>query len=156
MLTDPALPFLGVHVTQKLDGKVFAGPNAMLCFSREGYALGDVNVRDMAEVIAYPGLWRIAAKQSRWAVGQLATGLSTAAFVSAVRRLVPSVSTVHVVGGRSGVRALALNRDGSVVDDFLFERHGERALSVRNASSPAATGSLALGDRIATIVLESD
>jgi L-2-hydroxyglutarate oxidase LhgO len=145
---DPRFPFLGVHFTPQLDGSVRAGPNAVLALAREGYRRRDVSVRDLAGVVRFPGFVRLAARHWRTGAAEMWRDVSRHAFASALREYMPALRDDELVWGRSGVRAQALRRDGSLVDDFEFGGGG-RVLHVRNAPSPAATASLAIGRRIA-------
>jgi len=145
---DPRFPFLGVHFTRTIGGGLEAGPNAVLALAREGYRWRDVNARDLAETLAYPGFWRLMAKVWRTAAGEVARSLSKRAFLRALQSLVPSIEEDDLVPAPAGVRAQALARDGTLVDDFaIVERDG--ALHVLNAPSPAATASLAIAEEIA-------
>jgi L-2-hydroxyglutarate oxidase len=145
---DPAMPFLGIHFTKMLDGGVHVGPNAVLAFKREGYRRGEVSWRDVMELVASPGVWRMAARYWRAGLTELWRSLSTQAFVRAAQRLVPAVEAADLVPCASGVRAQAVAADGALVDDFVIRAAG-RALHLYNAPSPAATASLAIGDAIA-------
>ncbi|MBI4600422.1 MAG: L-2-hydroxyglutarate oxidase [Planctomycetes bacterium] len=144
---DPRFPFLGVHFTRTIHGGVEAGPNAVLAFAREGYRKSDVSLRDLAEVLAYPGFWRLAARYWRTGYHEMVRSYSRRAFVAALRRLVPEVREEDVKPAGSGVRAQALARTGQLVDDFLIVER-PRALHVLNAPSPAATASLAIAGEI--------
>ena len=148
---DPALPFLGVHLTRGVDGSVHVGPNAVLALAREGYRRGDVSMRDMADVVTYPGFWRLAGNHARTAVDEVRRSLSPRLFAASAARLVPAVTEDDLVPAASGIRAQAVRRDGSLVDDFLIVRR-ERTLHVLNAPSPAATSSLEIGAHIARLV----
>ncbi|HEY2839409.1 MAG TPA: L-2-hydroxyglutarate oxidase [Pirellulales bacterium] len=141
---DPAFPFLGVHFTRMIGGGVECGPNAVLAFAREGYFKTDINLRDLAESLTYPGFLRLAAKYWRTGMGEMWRSLSKRAFVKALQRLVPEIRVEHLVTAPAGVRAQALQRDGSMVDDFLIQSSG-RVINVNNAPSPAATASLNVG-----------
>lgn len=141
---DPRFPFLGIHLTKRIDGNVLAGPNAVLAFKREGYRRTDVSVRDLAGAIAYPGFLRLATKYWRTGLAEQWRDWSKRAFVAEVQRYVPELRADQLVFGPSGVRAQALGRDGAMVDDFLLGG-SDRVLHVRNAPSPAATSSLAVG-----------
>ncbi|MCJ0874987.1 L-2-hydroxyglutarate oxidase [Streptomyces sp. AP-93] len=145
---DPAFPFLGVHLTRGIAGGVHVGPNAVPALAREGYGWGVVRPRDLADELAWPGSWRMAARHWRYGAGEVRRSLSKAAFVEAVRRLLPAVRGEDLVPAAAGVRAQAVLRDGTLVDDFLI-REGERAVHVLNAPSPAATASLPIGREIA-------
>ena len=144
---DPRFPFLGVHFTQRVHGGVDAGPNAVLALKREGYRWTDVSIRDTAEIMSYPGFWRLAGKYWRYGAGEVYRSLSKPAFVRALQRLVPEVRSQDLVRNGSGVRAQALRREGSLVDDFLFVRSAN-ILNVCNVPSPAATASLSIGKAI--------
>lgn len=143
-LADPRFPFLGIHLTKRIDGNVLAGPNAVLAFRREGYRRRDLSVRDLAGAVAYPGFLRLARRYWRTGFAEQWRDWSKAAFVAEVQRYVPAIRSEQLVFGPSGVRAQALGRDGSMVDDFLLGG-SDRVLHVRNAPSPAATSSLAIG-----------
>ena len=144
---DPALPFLGVHLTRGIDGAVHAGPNAVLALAREGYAWGEVSGADLAGTLGYPGFWRLALRHGRSGVTEVARSLSHHRFAESVRRLVPEVADDDLVPVAAGVRAQAVRRDGTLVDDFLVERHG-RVVHVLNAPSPAATASLEIARHV--------
>jgi (S)-2-hydroxyglutarate dehydrogenase len=148
---DPELPFLGMHLTRGLDGDVQLGPSALLVGARDAYRLRRVRPRDLAETLAWPGTWRLLGRHWRSGIAELRRAISRRAFVEELRRYVPELGTADVVPGRAGVRAQALGRDGSLIDDFVISRT-ERALHVRNAPSPAATSALALASRIADMV----
>jgi two-component system response regulator FlrC len=147
-LPDPHFPFLGVHLTRRIDGEVWAGPNAVLAFRREGYRLGDVSLRDVAETLAFPGFRRLARTYLRTGLAEMWRGLSKAAFVRALQRYVPAIQASDLVYGPTGVRAQALRADGALVDDFVLGGD-DRVLHVRNAPSPGATASLAIGRELA-------
>jgi (S)-2-hydroxyglutarate dehydrogenase len=144
---DSRFPFLGVHFTRRISGRVDAGPNAVLALRREGYRRTDFNLRDLASSLAFPGFWRMAAKHWRSGLDEVHRSFSKPTFVRALQRLVPEVREEDLVAGGSGVRAQALNRDGALVDDFQFVQ-SERMLHVLNVPSPAATASLLIGRAI--------
>ncbi|TQE25180.1 L-2-hydroxyglutarate oxidase [Streptomyces ipomoeae] len=144
---DPAFPFLGVHLTRGIDGNVHIGPNAVPALAREGYGWGTVRVRELGATLAWPGAWRIARRHWRYGAGELRQSVSKRAFTGAVRRLLPGVSEGDLVPAAAGVRAQAVLRDGTLVDDFLI-REGVRAVHVLNAPSPAATASLPIGREV--------
>jgi len=145
---DPAFPFLGVHFTPTVDGRVEAGPNAVLAFHREGYQFHDLSLRDLASTLTYPGFHRLARRYWRTGLQEIHRSLRKARFVDALQRMVPSIRSQDLVRGGSGVRAQALAPDGRLVDDFHIVQD-DAALHVLNAPSPAATASLAIGDHIA-------
>ncbi|WP_159326283.1 L-2-hydroxyglutarate oxidase [Streptomyces tendae] len=144
---DPRYPFLGVHFTPRVDGTVEVGPNAVLALAREGYRLTKVSPRDLLGLAAYPGSWRMAAQHWRTGVKEYRGSLSTTAFMKDAGLYVPGVGAGDVIRGGAGVRAQALDRDGTLVDDFRIHRVG-RITAVRNAPSPAATASMAIAEHI--------
>jgi (S)-2-hydroxyglutarate dehydrogenase len=148
---NPAFPFLGVHFTPRLDGRVEAGPNAVLAWHREGYRSSDFSLRDTMEMLGFPGFWRFAARHWRLGLAEMGRSWSRARFVEALQKLVPAVRAEDLEAGGSGVRAQAVDREGKLVNDFLFVE-GPRSLHVLNAPSPAATASLAIGRAIAARV----
>ncbi len=141
---DPRFPFLGVHFTRKISGEVKCGPNAVFAFSREGYRKSDVDIRDLLQGLTYPGFARVAAKYWRIGAGEIWRSLSKAAFVSALQRLVPEVTSSHLMPYPAGVRAQAVTPDGLILDDFAFTE-SSRVVNVINAPSPGATASLSIG-----------
>ena len=144
---DPRFPFLGVHFTRMIHGGVEAGPNAVLAFSREGYGKLDLRLRDLAEVLAYPGFWRLCFKYWRTGLGEIYRSFSKRAFVHALQKLMPELRDEDIHPAGSGVRAQLLAPAGQLVDDFLIVER-PRALHVCNAPSPAATASLAIAEEI--------
>jgi L-2-hydroxyglutarate oxidase LhgO len=145
---DPAFPFLGVHFTRLVDGRVIAGPNAVLALARERYGRASVDLRDLAATLGYSGFWRFARRHFRFGAGELWRDVVKRAYVRDMQRYVPAVTVDDVEFGPSGIRAQALGPDGRLVDDFVLERTG-RQLHVLNAPSPAATASLAIAEHIA-------
>jgi len=141
---DPSFPFLGVHFTRMVDGRVECGPSAVLAFAREGYRLTDVNWQELREILAYPGFRRLAARHWRKGLRELLQSLSKAVYLRAARHLIPEVRMDDLVASRAGVRAQALHPDGSLEDDFLI-RTTDRVVNVLNAASPAATSALNIG-----------
>jgi L-2-hydroxyglutarate oxidase len=150
---DPRFPFLGVHFTRRIDGNVWAGPNAVLAFKRNGYLRRDVSLADLAGTLTYPGFVRLARKYLRTGVAEMWRDWSKSAFLRELQRYLPELRADQIVFGPSGVRAQALARDGTMVDDFDFGGSG-RVLHVRNAPSPAATASLAIAGVIASNVAQ--
>ena len=144
---DPTLPFLGVHLTKTIGGGVHAGPNAVLALAREGYSWRDVDRYDIADSLRWPGLWRLGRKYWRTGYHEVRRSLSPERFLASLRELVPALPDGCLEPSAAGVRAQALHRDGSLVDDFYLER-GIRQVHVLNAPSPAATASLEIAKRI--------
>jgi L-2-hydroxyglutarate oxidase len=149
---DPNLPFLGVHLTPRIDGTVEAGPNAVLAWARYGYTSPAYSVRDSWETLSWPGFWPLAAKHWRMAIDEQLRSWSKWRFVQSLQQLVPAVQEDDVIPSGWGLRAQAVDRHGALVDDFLVEA-GPQAIHVLNAPSPAATASLEIGRRITEIAL---
>ena len=152
-IPDPRFPFLGVHLTKRIDGSVIAGPNAVLAFAREGYRRRDVDARDLVAALTDRGFLRLAGRYLPTGIAEMWRDWSKSAFVQQLQRYVPELRPDQVTFGPSGVRAQALARNGTLVDDFAFSG-GPRVLHVRNAPSPAATSSLAIGSVLADEVFQ--
>ena len=148
---NPDFPFLGVHCTRMIDGTVHLGPNAVLAFKREGYRKSDINLRDLADTLFYPGFWKLAAKNASEGMREVVRSSSKAAFTRSLQRLVPAIQADDIVPCKAGVRAQALRPDGALVDDFLIIQSA-RAVHVCNAPSPGATASLEIGNHVAGVV----
>lgn len=148
---DPRYPFLGVHVTPRVDGEVLIGPNAVLALAREGYTWGRISVSDMAEVARTPAFWRFARRHWRTGIREMRGSLSKRRFVAAARAYVPDLGDDDVVPGVAGIRAQALDSNGGLVDDFRISVR-DRVVLLRNAPSPAATSSLAIAEHIVTTI----
>jgi L-2-hydroxyglutarate oxidase LhgO len=151
---DPRYPFLGVHFTRRVSGELEVGPNAVLALRREGYGRFDVRAADVRELLASPGFWRMARRHWRTGVREVGGSLSTRAFMRAAQRYVPEIGAADVVRGGAGVRAQAVERDGSLLDDFRITG-SDGVTCIRNAPSPAATSSLAIAEHVADRVLAS-
>ncbi len=149
---DPTFPFLGLHFTRVIDGRVESGPNAVFAFGREAYARTGFNLRDAWEAVSWPGCRIMARKHWRTGLGELHRSFSKAAFVKALQRLIPEIRSDHVRPGGAGVRAMACHRDGTLIDDFQILDTGN-IVHVCNAPSPAATASLAIGGTIAATLI---
>ena len=144
---DPRYPFLGVHFTRRVTGGLEVGPNAVLATRREGYRRRDVSAGDLRDVLAWPGFWRLARAHWRTGIGEVVGSASRRAFMRKASRYVPEIGVADVVPAGSGVRAQAVDRDGSLVDDFRVT-HADGVTCVRNAPSPAATSSLAIAAHV--------
>jgi len=144
---DLRFPFLGVHFTRRVGGGVDAGPNAVLAFKREGYRRTDFSLQDAATTFAYSGFWHMAAKYWRSGAGEFYRSFHKPAFVRALQTLLPEIGSADLIADGSGVRATAVGRDGSLVDDFQFVC-SQKILHVWNVVSPAATASLPIGREI--------
>ncbi len=145
---DPQFPFLGVHFTRMVKGGVECGPNAVLAFAREGYTKTSVDFGDLVETLTYPGFLRLAAKHWRTGSGEMWRSISKRAFTKALQRLIPEIRAEDLHPAEAGIRAQAVARDGSLVDDFKIEEQ-EFAIHVVNAPSPAATAALNIGQVVA-------
>lgn len=144
---DPRFPFLGVHVTPRIDGRVDCGPNALPTMSREGYSKRAVDLRDAWSCLSWPGFWKLVGRQWPMARAELVRSLSSAAFARAIGKLLPGASAEWFEDAPAGVRAQALDRRGELVDDYLIQSDGA-ILHLLNAPSPAATSCLAIGEHL--------
>jgi L-2-hydroxyglutarate oxidase len=151
---DPQFPFLGVHFTRRINGMVDAGPNAVFAFRREGYRRTDFNLNELAAALAFPGFWWMAARNWRSGLEEFQRSFSKPVFVRALQRLLPEVREEDLIPGGAGVRAQAVKRDGTLVDDFLFVPSG-KMLHVLNVPSPAATASLPIGRAITDMAAQN-
>ncbi len=149
LVPDPRYPFLGVHVTPRVDGEVLIGPNAVLALAREGYTWGRISVPDVMEVARTPAFWRFARRHWRTGLREMYGSLSKRRFVAAARAYVPELTDDDVVPATAGIRAQALEADGGLVDDFRISIR-ERVVVLRNAPSPAATSSMAIAEHVVT------
>jgi L-2-hydroxyglutarate oxidase LhgO len=152
---DPAFPFLGVHFTKTIHGGVECGPNAVLAFSRSGYQKTDINLFDLLGSLSYSGFQKMAMRNWKTGLGEMWRSWNKGAFVTALQKLVPEIRSEHLVPAPAGVRAQALGRDGTLVDDFIIQRSG-RMVHVGNAPSPAATASLNIGRLIVDELADAD
>jgi L-2-hydroxyglutarate oxidase len=145
---DPRFPFLGVHFTRLIHGGIEAGPNAVLAFKREGYTKTDVSLRDLVDTLTYSGFWRFLGRYPSMSFHELRRSFSKRLFCQSLQELVPEIQIGDLETGGAGVRAQAIERDGTLVQDFRFEEE-PGMLHLLNAPSPAATASLAIGDEVA-------
>lgn len=145
---DPSFPFLGVHFTRMAGGGVEAGPNAVFALAREGYRKIDVNIADLWRTVSFRGFWAMSGKYWQTGFGELYRSLSKAAFVRALQKLLPAITSADLIPGGSGVRAQAVSASGGLIDDFVI-RQSRNSIHVLNAPSPGATASLAIGASIA-------
>lgn len=156
---DPAYPFLGVHLTRSIDGSLMLGPNAFLSLGREKYQrkvgpIGGVDFGDLGRTLGYKGFWKFASQNLKAAAREAKTALSPQAFIAEAQKFVPTLDATAVHPGPRGVRAQAMNPDGSLVDDFVITNRG-RLTQVRNAPSPGATSSLAIAEYVVDKAVES-
>ena len=151
-IADPDLPFLGIHLTKTVDGRIEVGPNAVLAFSREGYSWSKFNLFQTLETITYKGMVKLGSRYFKTGISEMYRSLNKTAFVKEVNKLLPGIQANDLIQRPSGVRAQAVSEKGDLLDDFLFEE-GTQSLHVLNAPSPAATASLAIGEYIASKVL---
>jgi (S)-2-hydroxyglutarate dehydrogenase len=150
---DPRFPFLGVHLSRRVDGEVWAGPNAVLAYAREGYRRRDVDVREMAAILGDRGFLRLALRHWQTGAAELARDLSLRLFLRALQRYTPGLELADLAWGPAGIRAQAIRRNGTLVEDFAISGR-DRVLHVQNAPSPAATASLAIGRELAGLAVE--
>ena len=151
---NPDFPFLGVHFTRTVHGDVEAGPNAVMAFAREGYRMSHINVAESLGTLTYRGFWAMTARYWKMGLQELYRSLSKKAFVRSLQRLVPDINESHLTRGGAGVRAQEVERNGLLADDFHITET-ENAIHVRNAPSPGATASLAIGKHIVAIAAKS-
>ncbi|WP_405009098.1 L-2-hydroxyglutarate oxidase [Kitasatospora sp. NBC_01539] len=149
---DPRYPFLGVHFTRRVTGEVEVGPNAVLAYAREGYTRSRVDPRELLRMAAWPGSWHMARQHWRTGVREMRGSFFTSVYMRAAADYVPDIGPKDVARTKNGVRAQALDRDGSLVDDFRIHRLGA-VTTVRNAPSPAATSSMAIAEYVSDVVL---
>lgn len=150
---DPRYPFLGVHLTRTIEDEVLAGPNALLALAREGYRWLDVDVRDVLDMLRWPGFWRLAAEHWRAGVREFVLAVSRRRYAEQVASYLPGVEAADLEPAGNGIRAQAVDRQGRLVDDFVIDRE-DGLVVVRNAPSPAATSSLAIAERIVSTLLD--
>ena len=146
---DPRFPFLGVHFTRMIDGRIEAGPNAVLAFAREGYGRTQIAPLELLETLSYDGFWRLVSRYWKTGIGEMMRSFSKSLFARALQELVPAISRDDLDPGGAGVRAQALGHDGKLLDDFVIQQT-EKMIHVLNAPSPAATSSLAIAKHIVT------
>jgi len=150
---DPRYPFLGVHITPRVGGEVLVGPNAVLALAREGYDWRTVSRRDLTEIARTPAFWRFARQHWRTGIREMSGSLSKRRFIAAARAYVPEIRDDDVVPGPAGIRAQALESDGSLVDDFRISVR-DRIVLLRNAPSPAATSAMAIAEHVVSSITE--
>lgn len=152
---DPRFPFLGVHVTPRVDGRIILGPNAILAFSKEGYRWSDINFADLKEIMSFSGFRKLAMKYASFGLKEMVRSIITPLQVRSLQKFIKEIKTSNVERGIAGVRAQAMAKDGTLIEDFVFDSQagagsiGKRVLHCRNAPSPGATSSLAIGAMIA-------
>ena len=144
---NPQFPFLGVHFTRMIDGSVHAGPNAVLAFKREGYNKYDINGKDLREMLAFAGLWKLIGRNYSEGMKEIHRSAFKSAFVKSLQKLIPEIQSEDLITCKSGVRAQALYNNGNLADDFIFIERNNK-LHVCNAPSPAATASIEIGKAI--------
>ncbi|HRO47361.1 L-2-hydroxyglutarate oxidase [Agriterribacter sp.] len=147
---NPQFPFLGVHFTRMVDDSVECGPNAVFVFKREGYSKTAFSLTDTAAALSYGGTWKFFAKHWRFGLDEYRGAFSKSYFLKRLQKLIPSLTAADIIPGRAGVRAMALSREGNMIDDFKIEA-GHNAIHVLNAPSPAATAALAIGSAVQEI-----
>jgi len=145
---DPSFPWLGVHFTRMIKGVVEAGPNAVFAFKKEGYKKTDISFHDLGRSLGYPGFQKIMFRFMGFGLAEYYRSYNKNAFTKALQKLIPEIQKEDLLPGNSGVRALAVGRNGEMIDDFVFAEN-EWAINVLNAPSPAATASLAIGESVA-------
>ena len=144
---NPEFPFLGVHFTRMTNGEIECGPNAVFTFKREGYKKMAFSLSDTLDSLSYLGTWRLFKNHWRFGLNELVKASSKKVFLNHLRQLIPSLTMQDIVPGRSGVRAMALGKNGDIIDDFKIVVN-DRNIHVLNAPSPAATACLSIGETI--------
>ncbi len=152
-IPDPELPFLGVHLTRMIDGTVTVGPNAVLGYKREGYGAVNVDIKDVVEMLGFPGFWKVIKSNLKSGIGETKDSLLKAGYLKRVHKYCPSIRLADLTPYPAGIRAQAVMRDGRLVHDFLF-KETERSFHVCNAPSPAATSAMPIGKFIGDAVKE--
>lgn len=150
---NPEFPFLGVHFTRMIHHPTECGPNAVFTFKREGYGKTDFNLRDTLEALSYGGTWKLFFKHWRFGLDEYRRAFSKKLFLERLQRLIPDLKMEDIEPGRAGVRAMALDHDGNMIDDFKII-HSDHSLHVLNAPSPAATACLAIGKAVNDMATE--
>ena len=150
-ISDPNLPFLGIHLTKTVDGQIEAGPNAVLAFAKEGYKWSNINVSEFMKTISYKGMWKLGKQYLGTGVSEMYRSLNKRVFLKEILNYIPDVRLSDLKPRVAGVRAQAVSSNGDLIDDFVFA-DGNNSLHVLNAPSPAATASLAIGEYIAAKV----
>ena len=140
-IPNPELPFLGIHLTPMIDGSLTVGPNATLALAREGYSRWKINLRDLAEMLSYSGLYRLVMKYPLPTLVELKNSFYRPGYLKQVNRYCPKITLSDLLPYPAGVRAQAVKPDGTTLDDFLFVE-SKRALIVGNAPSPSATSAM--------------
>lgn len=148
---NPQMPFLGVHLTKSIDGRLHAGPNAFLAMGRQAYETRELDIRDLADVVMYPAFWRFAFQNYKFALKEGLRAASRGIFVKELSKIVEGVTATDLTPAKAGIRAQAMNKQGQLVDDFVIERNGNQ-IHILNAPSPAATACLAIAQRIVDAV----
>ena len=146
-ISDPDLPFLGIHLTKTVDNKIEAGPNAVLAFAKEGYDWSKINISEFSKTIFYSGMWKLGRRYFSTGISEMYRSLNKDVFLKEILKYIPDITKKDLTPRIAGVRAQAVGKDGSLIDDFVFEKM-EQSLHVLNAPSPAATASLAIGEHI--------
>ena len=146
-ISDPDLPFLGIHLTKTVDNKIEAGPNAVLAFAKEGYDWSKISISEFSKTIFYSGMWKLGKRHFSTGISEMYRSLNKDVFLREILKYIPDITKKDLTPRIAGVRAQAVGKDGSLIDDFVFEKM-EQSLHVLNAPSPAATASLAIGEHI--------
>lgn len=144
---DPALPFLGIHLTPMADGKLTVGPNAVLSLSREGYPKLSASPSDIASYLSFPGFWKLIKRNLSSGIGELKDSISKSSYLEKCRKYCPSLELEDLLPYRAGIRAQAVTPGGELIHDFTFLQ-GRNVLHVCNAPSPAATSAIPIGRMI--------
>jgi L-2-hydroxyglutarate oxidase len=154
-IPDPALPFLGVHLTRRIDGQVIVGPNAVLSLKRDGYGKLAISPRDVAEMICFPGFWKVIRQHLSLGLHEMQESWFKTIYVRRIQKYLPNISATDLMPFPAGIRAQPVTRDGKIIDDFVFAK-SRRSLHVCNAPSPAATSAIPIGEHICEQLVQHD
>jgi L-2-hydroxyglutarate oxidase len=146
-IPDPTRPFLGVHLTKMIDGSVIVGPNAVQGWKREGYGKFNFNFRDTFETMSFLGFWKLSSRYLGSGLREYRNSIWKRGYLRQLRKYCPGITLQDLDHYPAGIRAQAVLRDGTMVDDFLFKETA-RSLHVCNAPSPAATSAIPIGKYI--------
>jgi len=151
---NPDLPFLGIHLTRMIDGSITVGPNALQGWKREGYGRININFEDIQSMARFPGFWNVLRKNFKTGLREMWYSVYKRGYLKQIQKYCPSITTDDLIGYRTGVRAMAVSRDGGMIEDFLF-RKTDRSLHVCSAPSPAATSAIPIGGYICDRLVDS-
>ena len=153
-IPDFKIPFLGIHFTKRVDGKVILGPNASLSFGRENYYIYDVNLLEFFETVFNIRFLKLIKNYEfiKLAIKELRKSISVKEFIKEAKRIIPLIDKNMLKRSFSGIRAQLINKDGKLIEDFVIE-YDDRSMHILNAVSPGFTSSFAFADYVKNILL---